>query len=95
MHRWTYREEELCCKEYFKTYVEERIPLPLSDFVRRLALTLPDIPESSLRMKVQNIKQLSIEAGIADSLQSKPLSNCSQQNRRAFFATYSTYGLFA
>ena len=91
MHRWTYHEDELCCREYFKTYVAEKRSLPLRDFVCHLALKLPNIPENSLRMKVQNIKQLSIEAGIEDSLQSKPLSNCSLQNRRAFSATYDLF----
>ena len=91
MHHWTYDEDELCCKEYFKTYVDEKSAMPLNDFVRHLALKLPDIPKNSLRRKVHNIKNLSLEAGLEDSLQSKPLSNCSQQNRRAFASIYQPF----
>ena len=83
-HRWTYFEDELCCKEYFNTYVVEKFPMPLSVFAGRLSLKLPDVPESSLRMKVQNIKQLSLNAGIKDSLLAKPLPNFSQQCKDAF-----------
>jgi len=83
-HRWAISEDELCCREFLKNYVIEKSTMSMSDFVRRLSAQLPLITTNSLRMKVQNIKQLAIEAGIKDTLQTNPLANYSQQNKHAF-----------
>lgn len=83
-HRWTYEEDLLCCREFFKQYVAQRSSMDLQFFAQQLHRELPDISVRSLRMKTQNIQQLCIEHGISSSLEAKPLTQYSQQNRRAF-----------
>lgn len=83
MHRWSLDEDRYCCEEVIRQYVMEKSQKPVSEFVEDLSAQLADISKNSLRMKVSNIKFLLDEAGIENTLEIKPLSNCSQQNRRA------------
>ena len=83
-HRWTFEEDLLCCRRFFEQYVVQRSSMDLQFFAQQLHRELPDISVGSLRMKTQNIQQLCIEHGIKSSLNTKPLTQYSQQNRRAF-----------
>ena len=83
-HRWTFEEDLLCCRRFFEQYVEQRSSMDLQFFAQQLHRELPEISVGSLRMKAQNIQQLCNEQGIRSSLAAKPLTQYSQQNRRAF-----------
>ena len=92
-HRWTYEEDLLCCRKFFKQYVAQRSSMDLQFFAQQLHRELPEISVGSLRMKAQNIQQLCIEQGIRSSLAAKPLTQYSQQNRRAFLQVKKEFGL--
>ena len=92
-HRWTFEEDLLCCRRFFEQYVEQRSSMDLQFFAQQLHRELPEISVGSLRMKAQNIQQLCIEQGIRSSLAAKPLTQYSQQNRRAFLQVKKEFGL--
>ena len=92
-HRWTYEEDLLCCRKFFKQYVAQRSSMDLQFFAQQLHRELPEISVGSLRMKAQNIQQLCIEQGVRSSLAAKPLTQYSQQNRRAFMQVKKEFGL--
>lgn len=83
-HFWSMDEDLYCCEECIKTYVIEKSDIGASKFLQRLKRVFPDIAESSLKMKLQNIKQLFIEHKIFNTLQLSPLQNYSRQNKIAF-----------
>lgn len=85
-HRWTEAEDQLCCERYLARYVVERSGLDAASFLRELQRELPEVPALSLKMKLQNCKQLLRERGIADTLAVSPLRNYSKQNQRAMEA---------
>ncbi len=58
----------------------------LVNFNAVLQKNLPSIKPNSLKMKVQNNKQILIEKGINDTLVVSPLANYSKQNLRAMNA---------
>lgn len=82
-HRWTLKEDTYCCQEYFNQYVAQANNLSISDFTKQLEEALPDIKSTSLRMKIQNTKQILIELNISDSLETRVLKNYSKQNYNA------------
>lgn len=82
-HAWTLDEDLFCCKACVRYFVIEKNHIPINDLVQELATKLPNIPSSSIRMKVQNIKQLMEESGIDNTLDIKPLANYSKKNERA------------
>lgn len=92
-HRWTFEEDLLCCRRFFEQYVEQRSSMDLQYFAQQLHRELPEISVGSLRMKAQNIHQLCIEHSIRSSLNAKPLTQYSQQNRRAFVQVKKEFGL--
>ena len=92
-HRWTYEEDLLCCRRFFEQYVEQRSSMDLQFFAQQLHRELPEISVGSLRMKAQNIQQLCNEQGIRSNLAAKPLTQYSQQNRRAFMQVKKEFGL--
>lgn len=83
-HRWTFDDDYKCCMEYLNfVFVKEGFH-PLGELVEAMALKLPYIDKGSLRMKAQNIKQIALDQGLEDSLGFSPLSNYSEQCKRAF-----------
>ena len=92
-HNWTYRENEVCCKRYLEQYVLRRGDLSVSTFVRLLKQELPQLKENSIRRKVHNIRYLSLEAKLNDYMNCPAESNCSSDNRKAFYTLPSEYGL--
>lgn len=82
-HRWSLEEDKYCCEICVKYYVTEKANMPVEDLVRDLTTHFSDIPANSLRMKIQNIKQLFEEGGIDNTLRTKPLANYSRQNKKA------------
>ena len=92
-HNWTYHDNEVCCRKFMEYYIINHRDLRLSDFVRLLKAELPDISENSLKWKVQNIKYLSTEAGMKDSLKCGTAEHCSPDNIKASYALLGEYGL--
>ena len=92
-HRWTYAENEVCCRHYLEQYVLHCGDLSVSAFVRLLKQELPQLKENSIRRKVHNIRHLSLEAKLNDSMKCTAESNCSSDNRKAFYTLLSEYGL--
>lgn len=80
---WSYYEDEICCKFYIENFIISQRDMSLSEAVRILSSKMTRA-KSSIRMKLQNIKQIVIEKGIFDSLDVSPLSNYSSQNLAAF-----------
>lgn len=92
-YSWTYQDNEVCCRKFIEYYIIHQSDLRLSDFVRLLKLDLPDISENSLKWKVQNIKYLSAEAGMKDSLKCGTAAHCSPDNIKAFYTLLSEHNL--
>lgn len=82
-HKWTLQEDLECCETCIQQFVVNKTNLSMNELINDLSRKLPDISENSLRMKVQNIKQLLEEHGINNTLNTKPLGNYSKQNERA------------
>ena len=57
--------------------------LSMSEFIKDLSHKLSEISESSLKMKISNIRQVLEERKINNSLATKPFSNYSKQNEHA------------
>ena len=92
-HKWTYLENEICCRRYLQLFVLEHSNLTSSDLMRMLKKELPHLKENSLRRKISNIKYLSIEAGLTDSMKCASSENYSAENKQAFYALLREYGL--
>lgn len=84
IHRWTMEEDEICCRRFLEYYVVKRSNLDTVSFLQMLAKEVPEVPEGSLRMKIQNIKYLTEQGGISDTSNFKCLSQHSMQCKKAF-----------
>lgn len=84
VHRWTAEEDETCCRRFLEYYVINKSDIDTVQFLKMLAKEVPDISEGSLRMKIQNIKYLTVQAGLKDSSTIKGLSQCSAKCEKAF-----------
>ncbi len=87
-HRWTYDEDFICCREYLALVFEANgnsfFDYSFTDIVQRVAIKVPLVEKGSVRMKLQNIKQIALEYGLHDDLPIKPLANYGRQCFRAF-----------
>lgn len=93
IHRWTFDEDLICCRKFLEYYVIEKSNEEISKFLAMLSLEVPAVSEGSLRMKVQNIKYLSMRAGFSDSVSIKWLSQYSVQCEKAFKQAVKELGL--
>ena len=94
MARWTMDDDMTCCLMYLEQVkFNNGSSWEYHDLLHNLQLELPHIPKSSLKMKLQNIKQLCIESGLKDGLRISPLENYSVQNKRAFDAIRKHLGI--
>lgn len=84
IHRWTEAEDAVCCRRFLEYYVLQRSNLDMNSFVRMLSKEVPAVSEGSLRMKIQNIRHLAMQAGIKDTSGFAPLSQYSAQCARIF-----------
>lgn len=90
---WTYRDNEICCRRYIECCVLKNSGFSISAFARSLKQELPHLKENSIKRKISNIKYLSLEAKLDDSLLCAASSNYSADNRSAFFALLHEYKL--
>lgn len=84
VHRWTMEEDLTCCERFLQVYVVEKSDMDTVSFLQSLAKEVPEISEGSLRMKIQNIKYLAVQAGLCDSSSITSLGPGSMQCERAF-----------
>lgn len=87
VHRWTIEEDTICCKRFLEYYVVKKSKIDTVQFLKMLAEEVPNVSEGSLRMKIQNIKHLAMQAGLKDTSPIKGLSQYSLQCERAFNQT--------
>lgn len=92
-HRWALDEDLKCCRMYLEYFVLNKSSMDIGQFISLLEKELPNIQPNSLKMKVQNIKQILNEKGFKDTLETSPLSNYSQQNLRAMKVALAEMGL--
>ena len=92
-HNWTYEENEICCRRYLENYVLRNSGLSMSTFAKRLKQEMPQLKETSIKNKISNIRYLSLNAGLADSMCCAPLANCSADNVAAFNALLREFHL--
>lgn len=87
IHHWTESEDKICCKKFIEYYIIRKSNISINDFIQILSKEVPDIPQGSLRMKIQNIKYLAIQEGIEETSPVKYLSQYSMQCKEAFYQT--------
>ena len=62
--KWTFGENLICCEVYIKNYVKHNTGLSLTEAINEVLKAAPRFKggkEGSVRIKLQNIKQLCIE----------------------------------
>ena len=83
-HKWNYAEDFNCCVFYlwsvFMNVGDDR----LTALVDILAEDIRHIDRGSLRMKLQNIKAIALDAGLEDRFTFTPLNRYSKQCAEAF-----------
>lgn len=82
-HFWTNEENKFCCQMYVEYYINNKRNININSFVEMINKKLPYIKYSSLKMNIQNIKQILLELNIKDTLECTPLKNYSKQNFKA------------
>lgn len=85
IHRWTVEEDTICCKKFLDYYVIRQSDMDIAQFLQMLAKEVPDVPDGSLRMKMQNIKFLAKREGLRDTSSFTGLSQYSIQCEKAFY----------
>jgi hypothetical protein len=93
VHRWTMEEDLTCCERFLQVYVVEQSDIDTVSFLQKLAKEVPEVSEGSLRMKIQNIKYLTSQAGLKDSSSITSLGPGSMQCERAFKLVAEDLGL--
>ena len=79
-HTWQYKEDLYCCESYYEYFVVRKSRISIDEFVKELSIELPEIKTNSMKMKVQNIKQILMVLNIEDTLRCTGLANYSRQN---------------
>ena len=83
-HKWNIDEDIICCKKFIEYYIVEKSDITTSEFIKIISNKIPNIKESSIKMKIENIKYISEKSGYKDSSHLKGLANYSKQNEIAF-----------
>ena len=93
VHRWTLEEDAVCCRRFLEYYVVKQSNVDIVQFLQTLKKEVPAVSDGSLRMKIQNIKYLSMRAGLKDTSNIKWLSQYSMQCEHAFKQALVELGL--
>ena len=91
-HRWSFEEDLLCARAYFAHVADPSPYKKIGEVVHNLSLRLPDITPGSIKMKLQNLKAISIDRGFDDGLSIKPLDQYSLQSMRAHAQAWREMG---
>lgn len=83
-YKWSLDDDYLCCMTYIRAVFDWEGKDDLDTIVDVISDALPYIPRGSIRMKMQNIKQIALDSGLDDRLEISPLTNYSKQCKRAF-----------
>ena len=92
-HRWSDEEKRLISRHYINEYVLKPVGCNKELFLTRIYCLFPEIKESSIKMFVQNTKQLTKEFGVADSSTFSPLKNYSVAHKRIMIDLLKEYKL--
>lgn len=82
-HRWSYEEDKTCCRIFIETYIMKHTNCSIDEVIKKILNVHPSMQIGSIRMKLQNIKQICLEYGIEDSSSISPLYKYSNQNLQA------------
>lgn len=93
VHKWTFEEDYISCREFLATYAVNKSHQEIESFLSFLSPKIPAVTKSSLRMKLQNIKNLAINNGIFDTASIKPLTGYSAQCEHAFYQAMTDLNL--
>lgn len=81
--KWTIEFETKICKAVVKTYVIDKSRQSISNFLLCLnTYNNLEVPKSSIKMKISNIKAILEELNIDNTIPGGILSNYSRQNKR-------------
>lgn len=92
-HNWTMEEELYCCRRYVEQYVLNKSNTDCATFLNQLDKELVNISKGSIRMKIQNTKQILAEKNIEDFLDISPLKKYSKRNKKAVEAVLLELGI--
>lgn len=92
-HHWSDEEKKLISRHYINEYVLKPVGCKNEVFLTRIYCLFPEIKESSIKMFVQNTKQLTKEFGVADSSTFSPLRNYSIAHKRIMTNLLKEYKL--
>ena len=81
---WSCKEDYLCCKKYLEFALKRTSYSTVNELIEDLSKSLPRLPIGSIRMKIQNIKQITIEYKLNDGVEISPLANYSAQCKQEF-----------
>ena len=91
-HRWSYEDDLACARAYFAFVMDTNRYKRIGEVIHNLSLRLPDISPGSIKMKLQNLKAVSIDRGFDDGLSIKPLDQYSLQTMRAHAQAWREIG---
>lgn len=83
-HHWTFEEDYTCCFHYLLYIFDKNKARNVNDLIYALSLKLPKLSRGSIRMKLQNIKQICMEHNFEDGMEISPLEKYSLQCKEAF-----------
>lgn len=90
-HTWTFEEDYTCCMQYLRYIFDSSTNKNVVSLIYNLSLKLPSLERGSIRMKLQNIKQICMEHNFNDEMDISPLENYSRQCLRAFAEALKDY----
>ena len=90
-HNWTFEEDYTCCMQYLRYIFDSSPNKNVASLIYNLSLKLPSLERGSIRMKLQNIKQICMEHSFNDEMDISPLENYSRQCLRAFVEALKDY----
>lgn len=93
-HKWTRKEDYICCLECIKKCVIDKKQTSLSEMVSRLSELLPNIKQSSLEWKIRNIRTIFAELNVRNTLNiSSVRTNYTTQNMDVMKEVLKLYGI--
>lgn len=92
-HRWSWEEDKRCCEVFVENYIIANTNKSFNEVVQILYVELPQLKESSIKLKLGNIKAICQYLGLHDYSTIKSVSNYSNQNYRAMLDVVNKYKL--
>ena len=90
-HRWTFQEDYVCCTYYLRYIFNKPAGKSVRDLIYDISLELTELESGSIRMKLQNIKQICMEYDFEDGMDISPLEKYSYQCKRAFLKAITDF----